>query len=210
MFHKLSFVNKRHEGGDVYTFFFARPQGFRYDAGKHAIFLLPGLYRPHPFSISSAPDEEYIAITTHTGTGSRYKNRLLSIQPGDAMWCVGPVMKFTFTEDTARYVFLAQGIGVTPFRSMLVHAANHLPNVEMTLVHVDGGEHLFRSETQQLATHAYYPADTDSFRDAIRSLDSGGRFYISGSPSFIKSTTALLHKKGIDSSDIMTDSFLGY
>lgn len=209
IFNKLSFVKKQHENNDVYTFYFTRPKGMNYKAGQHGIFLL-GLRRPHPFSVSSAPDEEYVTITTHTDRKSRFKHRLMELKVGDSITVVGPVMNFAFRNDGRRNVFLAQGVGITPFRSMLVHAHTRLPGNEVTLVHVDGAEHLFRGVTQEYATKSFYPTNPDEFRDAVTRLDNDQWYFLSGSPKYIAATKELLVKKGVNPSDIVTDSFLGY
>lgn len=126
------------------------------------------------------------------------------------MGLIGPVMNFTFQQDAPRNVLLAQGIGITPFRSMLVHAQAHVPEVETTLIHVDGTAHLFRDITEAYATNAFYPTNPDAFREAVAGLDTGQRFYLSGSPKFIGATKRLLREKGVEASAIATDSFWGY
>lgn len=210
MFYKLSFVRKQHEVDDIYTFFFTRPANMPHKAGKYAIFCLPWLYRPHPFSISSSPDEPYITITTRTNTGSRFKKRLLAMRPNNTMFCIGPIMNFTFRPNKSHYVFLAQGIGITPFRSMLVYAKKHLPNITTTLIHVAGGQPPFKELTQQLATSAYYPTNPDDFSPQVAKCNTGQLFYISGSPAFVRSTKTLLRNKGVTRQNIITDSFWGY
>lgn len=210
IFYKLSFVKKQHEGSDVYTFFFTRPRNIQHKAGQHGVFLLPGLYRPHPFSLASAPDEEYIAFSTHTASGSRYKRRLSELKEGNSIGLMGPALNFTFKKEVKRHVLLAQGIGITPFRSMLMHAETHLPDVETTLVHVDSGEHLFRDITEPRATKTFYPMNSDAFRDVVTGLDTEQQFYISGSPKFVFATKKLLLETGVKAPAITTDSFLGY
>jgi ferredoxin-NADP reductase len=207
---KLTFVEKVHEDNDIYTFSFTAKRPIQHKAGQHGLFVLPGLYRPHPLSLSSSPDEPYISFTTHTATRSAYKNRLLALKPGDPMFFLGPVLNFTFTDKATKYVFLAQGIGVTPFRSMLKYTfTNKLP-ITTTLIHVDNKRHSFKSLTKQYASTALYPTSADEFRTMLTLQDVTSLFYISGSPRFVSSTKQALRDMGVANKAIKTDSFLGY
>lgn len=206
----LSFIEKIPEGGDVYTFRFKKPANFTHKAGQHALFVLPGFYRPHPFTISSAPDEDFISFTTHAREGSAFKRRIMEFVADDKIFLLGPLLNFTFHKTYKDYVFLAQGIGITPFRSMLVHAhAADMP-VTTTLVHVDGAEHAFKDLTNKYATKAHYPTNPDEFREIVLGQDAQKVFYLSGSPRFVKATKALLKEHGVARGSIRTDSFLGY
>ena len=206
----LSFTEKIHEGADVYTFRFKKPTGFKHKAGQHALFVLPGFYRPHPFTISSAPDEDFVSFTTHAREGSAFKRRIMEFVAGNKVFLLGPLLNFTFHKTYDEYVFLAQGIGITPFRSMLVHAnAANMP-VKTTLIHVDGAGHTFKALTSEYATEALYPTNPEEFRDVVLKQDSAKAFYLSGSPRFVKATKALLKEHGVARKNIRTDSFLGY
>ena len=210
LINKLKFIKKKLEGDDVYTFYFTRPKGLKHRAGQHGIFILPGLYRPHPFTLSSSPDEKYVTITTHVNIGSRYKQKLMSMRRGDSILLFGPLFNFTFIEGVTEYVFLAQGIGITPFRSMLMYAHTKSLHVTTTLIHVDSKPHSFQKLTEQYATNASYPTNPEEFRAAVGSQKSSQHFYLSGSPRFVTSTKKLLLQQGVKPRSIHTDSFLGY
>lgn len=207
---RLTFVKKQPETDDIFTFYFSTPHTVKHIAGQHGLFVLPGLYRPHPFTLSSAPEEEYVTFSTHTGTGSRYKQRLMQLQTGDSMYMVGPLLKFTLAPTVSSYVFLAQGIGITPFRSMLVHAHTRKLPITTTLIHVDNKGHTFKDLTERYATHAYYPTTPDTFRALVHTQDAAQTFYLSGSPGFVRATKKLLRDRGVEKHHIRTDSFLGY
>jgi ferredoxin-NADP reductase len=206
----LTFVKKQFENDDIYTFYFTPSNKPSHKAGQHGLFLLHGLYRPHPFTLSSSPDEEYVTFTTHTGTGSAFKNRLMQLEEGDKMTMMGPILNFTFIKNVDSYVFLAQGIGVTPFRSMLVYANSVQLPVSTTLIHVDGKGHTFKELTNSLATQAYYPSNPEEFQSYVKKQNVNQKFYISGSPRFVSATKQLLRETNVSPKNIKTDSFLGY
>lgn len=210
LINNLTFVKKQHENDDIYTFYFNTPKGLKHKAGQHGLFVLPGWYRPHPFTISSSPDEELVTISTHIGTGSRFKKKLMSMESGDSILFIGPILNFTLRDHADTHVFLAQGIGITPFRSMLFHAyAASLPIIT-TLIHVDSKGHTFRDLTQEYATHAYYPTNPAEFQAKVKEQDINQVFYLSGSPRFVRATRKFLVERGVKRRNIRTDSFLGY
>lgn len=206
----LSFVDKVHEGGDVYTFRFKKPEHIRHKAGQHGLFVLPGFYRPHPFTLSSSPEEGFVSFSTRIREGSAFKQRIMEFKPGNKIFLFGPLLNFTFHEGIGEYIFLAQGIGVTPFRSMLVHAHETKLPVKTTLIHVDSGVHTFKDITIEYATNAFYPTTPEEFREVTLEQDLRKTFYISGSPKFVKATKLFLKENGVERKNIRTDSFLGY
>ncbi len=210
IFNQLSFVKKSHEHGDVYTFYFKKPKRMAHKAGQHGLFILPALARPHVFSLSSAPEEEFITISTHVRTKSRYKQRLANMKPEQKVIFIGPVFNFTFKESNKDHVFLAQGIGITPFRSMLVHARGQNLPITTTLIHVEHSPHTFKNVTKKHASNAFYPTTSDEFRQHVLKQDIRSTYYLSGSPAFIAGTKKLLRQRGIRSSRIYADLFLGY
>jgi ferredoxin-NADP reductase len=204
---KLIFHKKQNEKTDIFTFYFKHSKGLKFKAGQHGLFILPGLYRPYPFSISSSPDEDYVTISTHVGSNSRYKNRLLQLEENDTMLFVGPLFNFTFQKNIKEYVFLAQGVGITPFRSMLTYAKDRALQIDTTLIHVESSEHLFKSLTSSVATTAIYPTSPEEFKAAVVLQDPSKAFYISGSPKFISATKKVLSEHGVLKRNIKTDPF---
>jgi predicted ferric reductase len=79
----------------------------------------------HPFSISSAPNDEYIRISAKN-LGD-YTSTLQYLNPGNLVKLIGPNGKFTQEnlKDSNAQIWLAGGIGVTPFLSMLKDELNN-------------------------------------------------------------------------------------
>lgn len=130
--------------------------------------------------------------------------------PGAKLYMFGPILHFTFVPDIKHHVMLAQGIGVTPFRSMLIHARLAQLPITTTLIHVDAKEHAFKHETKEAATHAFYPSHKEKFQELVGIQNTESMFYLSGSPRFVTTTKKLLLAKGVLPSRVKTDSFLGY
>ena len=70
----------------------------------------------HPFSIASGPDEDLKIIVKHLGD---YTGTLKNLSVGDLAKVEGPYGKFTYTNYSAnRQIWIAGGIGITPFLGM--------------------------------------------------------------------------------------------
>lgn len=76
-----------------------------------------------PFTIASAPGEREVRMgVKFYPQPSAYKRALAKLRPGDTIYATGIAGTFTLPEGPeAKMVFIAGGIGVTPFRSMVQH-----------------------------------------------------------------------------------------
>jgi glycine betaine catabolism B len=210
--HRLVFQGSCEVGGGVSSFSFAPEQPFEARAGQHGILQLGGTARK-PFTLASAPEEGSVLIGTSLQSGSSFKQRLAALRPGDTISLRGPVNKFTLDGAAPQVVMLAQGVGITPLRSMLAHAALAGLDVESSLIHVAHGGHAYRDETQQWATAAAYPQHADEFRVAATAAAKStphATFFIAGATSFVSSAASLLRDAGLTGANIREDKYLGY
>jgi ferredoxin-NADP reductase len=111
------------------SFMFGKPAGWTFRAGQ---FIDITLLSPpmtdaegdtRGFSISSAPSEDVITITTRL-RGSAFKRNLQELPLGTLVKIEGPFGELAL-EPARPAVVLTGGIGITPFRSMVVEAARH-------------------------------------------------------------------------------------
>jgi predicted ferric reductase len=91
-----------------------------------------GWWRAHPFSLSAAPNEQYLRLTVKaTGDGTSVMQRL---QPGTPVFVEGPYGAFTADQKTVpRVLLIAGGIGITPLRALL--EAMPAPRGVITLIY---------------------------------------------------------------------------
>jgi ferredoxin-NADP reductase len=111
------------------AFSFEKPATFRFTPGQ---FLDISLLNPHEtdsegdvrgFSIASAPYEDFIMVATRL-RDTAFKRVLRSVPLGTGVKIEGPFGNLRLHNDTSRAaVILTGGIGITPFRSILLHAA---------------------------------------------------------------------------------------
>lgn len=186
-----------------------RPLTFR--AGQHGLLLVPG-GGVRPLSIASPPEDDVLTFSTSVSSGSRFKRALAGLVPGTRVRLLGPIGGFTLSGTERSVVMLAQGIGVTPFRSMLQHVEAAGIATRTTLVHV-GTSHPFRQDTHATASQSHYPSERDDFRRLVAAAveqDPGALFMVSGSASFVRDTVTSLKDASVTSSRIRRDAFFGY
>ena len=207
----LEFIEMREEEGGVHSFVFTPLTQFPRVAGQHGLLTLPG-GGTKPFSLASAPEDAEVLIGTRLQSNSAYKQALAALTPGQRVSLRGPVLNFTLRRAPRQVVFLAQGVGITPFRSMLRHIAAAQLDHQTALIHVGEG-HAYRTDTEASATTAIYPTDSEEFRMAVKEAVSdqrGARYYLSGSGRFVTETSAVLTELGVTRLQIKKAKFFGY
>lgn len=208
----LELVSLDHEDDDGTVAMHFRPRHpLRFAAGQHGLWVVPG-GGAKPFTIASAPEEELMTLGTNLSSRSRFKRALGALEARSKVRFVGPVGGFTLEGTGAAVVMLAQGMGVTPFRSMLRHVAISGADTRTTLIHV-GARHPFRYDTAATVTAACYPTSREEFvRDAAAAAaqQRDATFMVSGSPAFVRSTAGLLTAVSVPPSQIARDRFYGY
>ena len=208
---ELEFAELRQEEGGVHSFVFTPLARLPYAAGQHGLLTLPG-GGTKPFSLASAPEDAEVVIGTRLQSNSAFKQALANLQPGQRVSFRGPLLNFTLKDAPRQVVLLAQGVGVTPFRSMLRHVELAQLDRRTTLIQVGDG-HAYRTDTETLATTAVYPTDREGFRLAVGeavALQPEARYYLSGSGRFVTETNATLTALGVRRQQIKKARFLGY
>lgn len=123
---KAVFDHSRPEAGNIITFYFKPERSVDYTAGQFAEWTLK---HPKPdsrgvkrwFTISSSPTGEFVTITTKFAEKpSSFKNALRNLKPGDEILMSEPMGDFVLPKlIQTPLVFVAGGIGITPFHSIL-------------------------------------------------------------------------------------------
>lgn len=128
--HETQLVRRETVAEGTMAFYFSKPPGFRHQAGQS---LLMRLVNPpetdskgdaRTFTIASAPHEAELMIATRM-RDTAFKRVLKTAPLGAAVTIDGPNGEMVLHDDPARpAVFLAGGIGITPFLAMARHAAH--------------------------------------------------------------------------------------
>jgi len=76
------------------------------------------LAEPHPFTISSAPEQDHLHLSIKA-SGDWTSHLQTNLQPGAVAYVDGPYGMFNCKTGTAKQVWVAGGIGITPFLSWM-------------------------------------------------------------------------------------------
>ncbi len=211
---------------NVYDFAFSVPS-------KQRLAFMPGQYLewtlPHTstdsrgnrrtFSIASCPadSEVHICLKVYEPSSS-FKKALLSLQPGQSIRASRPAGDFTLPTDPRQpIVFIAGGIGITPFHSMITSVVAEAKQRDITLVYVTAtaadfafGDTFKRAEKFGVKTHyltgRLQPDDLKQF--IIPSANQ--KFYVSGPDGFVRAYKKMLVGLHVPIHTIRTDHFSGY
>lgn len=189
------------------------------------------------FSISSAPFEKYVRITTKiTPGGSSFKKDLQSLRTGDFIDGFGPSGSFTLEDPKKNYIFIAGGIGITPFRSILLDLDHRKLPLNITLLYAFRTKDIvFKDELNALAgkhpefSIFYFISEDGSsemqMTNNIKILPGKitkefiklniqnfklQTYYITGPEPMVLSFMGMLIDMGISKENIKTDEFPGY
>jgi ferredoxin-NADP reductase len=216
---QLKLLSSRSEAGNIKSFVF-ETGGLTWLAGQNQAFILPQAGSEEAdnlrwFTIASAPSEGVVQVSTRI-SDSRYKQTLDRLQPGDTVSVRELGGDFTWEDSTTPVVLVAGGIGVTPFRSILVERDALGKPLNAVLLYFNRDTQIaFRDELQQLAARhpeldVRYLIDKVISADLI--LDEEPRaahlpVYLSGPEPMVESVGNELKHRGVD---LRQDWFPGY
>ena len=223
---RLKFVAKKLEIPGVYSFVFEPSRPVRWQAGQYLHYELP---HPRPddrgverwFTISAAPFEKHIMLTTRFDgeRQSSFKQALLKLEPGAVVTAGEPRGSFIIEADASRQILIAGGIGVTPYRSMLLQLDHDGQSLNIDLLYANRDEDfVFDKEFSALAKkHPEFKIrkfvgdhriTAEDLKDYLK--NDGIIFYISGPRPMVETYQHLLNNLGIDEPHLKTDYFPGY
>ena len=118
-------VSKKDEAENIISLFFKPADGESFDfiAGQYVSVTLPSIVgRSKCYTISSSPSEKLICLTVKKQ--GEFSSALIDFAAGDKLVFNGPFGRFYPEENCKDAVFIAGGIGVTPFFSVIKEKIN--------------------------------------------------------------------------------------
>jgi len=208
------------------SFIIQKPKNFNYIAGQH-IFLEISKDNGKPFSLVSCPNENFLEFATIIRDNSSFKNKLDKKKIGDELIVSGPYGKF-YLEDEEEAVFIAGGIGITPFMGIIRDVIQNEKDIKLTLLYSNKSEgraafkeeldlmnerspnlNLIYTMTEQEDFDGEHGRINKEFIESHVSNPEEKSWFISGSPGFVQSISLML-KKEFKIEKIKLDSFGGY
>jgi ferredoxin-NADP reductase len=225
---KLTYKNTNSNVDNVKTYVFQTSEKTSWKPGQFIHYTFPHNDADDRgderwFTISSAPFEGDIWLTTRVlgKDGSTFKQQLDALSDGETIEVDSPSGDFSVADATKSYVFVAGGIGVTPYRSILKQLdkdGKHI-NVELLYANRDDQSIIFKDELEALAEKhpnfniTYFIGDNLIDQKALE--EYGKRledpyYFISGPEPMVEAFETTLSNMGVDESLIKFDYFPGY
>lgn len=216
----LKIINKKQELENVTGLIFEKPQGFTFYPGQYLDIELPvkdPLGNTRAFTISSSPTEKFLMVTFKKGI-SIFKKKFETLKPGDMVQASHPAGTFILDEKSPA-VFLAGGVGITPFRSILKYVSDQTISTPIILIYSNSGENfLFKEELegwkQELSNLdiIYHNSSQSGRLEKLSTINHkpSTLYYLAGSHSFVNDMAQMLINSGVDETNIRYDRFDGY
>jgi ferredoxin-NADP reductase len=218
---------------------FEKPTGFDFKAGQSADLTLPNPPETdaegdvRTFSIASAPFEDQLMFATRL-RDTAFKRSLKKMPLGTVVKMDLAMGSFTLHKNSAKpAVFLAGGIGVTPFSSIVRQADHDRVPHKLYLFYsnrrpedapfVEVLQNLEKTNPQFrfIATMTEMRRSKKTWNGETRRIDQemlsmylnelrGPIYYVAGPPALVSGMRKMLVASGVDEDDIRSDEFSGY
>lgn len=179
------------------------------------------------FTISSAPNNSFIGITTRlVPDSSSFKKTLESLTPGDTVLMSEPIGDFVLPKDrTIPLLFVAGGIGITPYHSIAQWLSEHEQSRSIQLIHAIHSEDdivFYDAFTRADIPITHVVSEPSSAWGGERGVltaehilklanpSKSALIYIAGPEKMAETLTKNLQKLGTQKSQLITDYFPGY
>jgi len=214
-----------------------KPSGFVFRAGQAVYVTLNELEqcdargRVRTFSIAGAPQERDLVLAMRRSDSS-FKRWLVTLAEGATVDVEGPFGDLELHEDSSRpAVFIAGGIGITPFRSMILDSLERGTNHRFVLFYSNRTPNAaaYLAELQALQNEQPNFRLVATMTESCEGEWSGERglvtremlarhagalkapiYYVAGPPTMVSGIEQLLRGLGVDGAEIRTEKFAGY
>jgi len=228
---QIKLIEKKQETSDCTTFIFKNAEQVTWTAGQYFRYKIENENSDDRkvtryFTNAAAPFENKLQITTRFALekSSTFKLDLQKLEVGTEIQASGPFGDFTvsdsFISEGKKLCFIAGGIGVTPFRSILMQLDHEEKLFDITLLYANrNNEIIFKDEFDALAAKNNglkldYVIDPNKIEDAeIQKAVTDFAttiFYVSGPEPMVKGIAETLVRLGAVEDNIKTDFFPGY
>lgn len=233
---KVKLLRKVDEAPNTKSFYFEKPENFQFSPGQYIYLTLPLLKYPDPrgatrhFTLSISPTEakDTLRITCRIREESGFKKTLDSLQKGTIVEIEGPTGTFILDKKTVKpQVFLAGGIGITPFRSFIKYNLDKNLKIPMYLLYSNKDDNFaFGSELKKwdkeknfinvsfINTSKSGHLDSSKIKNQLTSWrlpsESLVTWWVVGPPPFVTAMEEALAALSISPLYIRTEKFTGY
>lgn len=229
-------IDKKEVVQDTLQVSFQIPQEVSFKAGQY---MFVTLINPpftdekgnrRQFSINNSPNQKNILVMTTRVTDSAFKKSLKQLPLGAEVE-IGPIAGvFTLPENpTKPLVFIAGGIGITPFMSMLRYVKEQSLDYKITLVYSNRNQEssAYLDELKELANTLLDLKLILTLTDDTRWMGETSKvdanfikkyfpnvndnlYMVVGPPAMVEAVELALKEAGVNQENIKVENFTGY
>lgn len=234
-----SLTYKKEIAEGTMLFAFKKPEGFTHTAGQSVDITLinppetDAEGNTRAYSIACDPSSPDIIIATRM-RDTAFKRTLRDMEVGTHVEIKGPFGSFVLHEKHSRpAVFIAGGIGITPFNAMIHDAAARALPHRLVLLYTNRRpeDAAFLDELSELSAKTpnftFVPTMTEMEKSSRPWSGATGHidaaligahvdqseepiFYLAGPAGMVKAMRQVLQEMGVSTDDIRTEEFSGY
>jgi ferredoxin-NADP reductase len=213
----------------IYDFVFAADSKFNYLPGQYIEYTLKvakadSRGNRRYFTLASSPTEDEVLLgVKFYDKPSSFKETLLNLRPTDTITAFQVAGDFVLPQNKSKkLVFIAGGIGITPFRSMTKYLLDKNEPRDIILLYANKTnadivyKSIFDEAEKTLGLKAHY-IETDTVGRLSKELittfvaDAQERtFYISGPQAMVTTVKSILNDMNIPDHRIVSDFFPGF
>lgn len=230
---KVVFSHKQAEAGTIYSFYFKPDRPLRYTAGQFTELTIQheqpddrGVRRW--FTLSSSPTDTLLRITTRIEKTKRstFKSALYNLEPGTEVQMADPMGDFVLPKIIQTpLIFVAGGIGITPFHSILswLTEVNETRPIKLLYAVRTEDEIIFQDTFKKAGIHATIVVSQPSSAwggergrlsaeliTGIEQPTEDTLIYVSGPEPLVESLESDFKKVGLRANQFVGDFFPGY
>lgn len=224
---QLKMEERRKEVDDVFSFIFQPQEVISWQAGQYLLYKIP---HEHPdergdtriFTISSPPYQKKIMLTTRYlfEESSSFKKALFAKKVGDMVEAIKIGGEFTVNKEDKKLVFIAGGIGITPYHALLLELEERREEKDIILIYSNREVNniVFKDTIDRLAkeyhtlkvNYIFSPQRCDqelikqTVPDILKRI-----FYLSGPMAMVKGVEEALRQLNVPQENIKKDYFPG-
>lgn len=212
------------ETDDITTIVVEKPRNFIHKSGQFAFisFNKSKMKKPHPFTISASNTDNNISFSIKSL--GEFTKRIRDLNKGEVIKIDGPYGIFNFKDRDS--IFIAGGIGITPFKSIIGATDFNKENKKVTL--------LYGVKTiKDIAFYNFFESNKNKLRvvyvlsnekpDVTNSNFEYGflgedilkkycnfneDFYLCGPPIMVKKVIEILRRNGVKNNKIFYEKFI--
>ncbi|OGH11352.1 MAG: hypothetical protein A3B38_00805 [Candidatus Levybacteria bacterium RIFCSPLOWO2_01_FULL_36_13] len=221
---RLVLIDKKSEQRNISTFIFKPEKKIKWTSGQYLIYSLPHQKndlrgKQRFFTISSAPHQNYPSITTRIEKKpSSFKTALNKLKVGEEIFVKGPDGDFILDKKSKINIFIAGGIGITPFIAILRDLVFKKMKNEVLLLYANKNNNiLFKKELDKISKKnkniqiKYFIGSAKIDKNVLkRVIKKNIDIFISGPDPMVAKMEETVKKLGVKEENIKLDYFSGY